>query len=93
MCLLSTVLVVNAWIGYFPTAQGAWDQLSRAPLPGQSDWAAVAAMQRSAQTPAVGALLVVATPDEVSGFKHHKNSSTYPLLVHQQSPRRGYRPS
>lgn len=72
LCLLSTGLVVNAWIGYFPTTQTAWNQLSGAPLPNQSDWAAVRAMQRSAQKPSVGALLVVTIPDDISGFRHRQ---------------------
>lgn len=32
-CLLSTALAVNFWVGYFPTVQTAWNQLTAGPLP------------------------------------------------------------
>ena len=33
LCLLSAGLTLNLWVGYFPTVQTAWDQLTAGPLP------------------------------------------------------------
>ena len=43
--LLSVGLTVNAWIGYSPTVYAAWNQLTDGPLPGETDWATMVAMQ------------------------------------------------
>ena len=48
LCLLSAALALNLWVGYFPTVQTAWNQLTAGPLPDQTDRAAVTAM--AAQT-------------------------------------------
>ncbi len=45
LCLLSAALTLNLWVGYFPTVQTAWNQLTAGPLPDQTDPAGVAAMQ------------------------------------------------
>ena len=37
LCLLSAALALNLWVGYFPTVQTAWDQLTAGPLPDQTD--------------------------------------------------------
>ena len=37
LCLLSAALVLNVWVGYFPTVQSAWNQLTAGPLPDQTD--------------------------------------------------------
>ena len=52
LCLLSTALTLNLWVGYFPTVQTAWDQLTAGPLPDQTDPATVAAMIGKASAPA-----------------------------------------
>ena len=45
LCLLSAALALNLWVGYFPTVQTAWNQLTAGPLPDQTDQATVTAMQ------------------------------------------------
>ena len=35
MAALSAGLMLNLWVGYFPTVQTAWGQLTGGPLPGQ----------------------------------------------------------
>src|SRR5579875_1111490 len=37
LCLLSSALALNGWVGYFPTVQTAWNQLAAGPLPDQTD--------------------------------------------------------
>ncbi|HET9118688.1 MAG TPA: hypothetical protein VFN75_11545, partial [Pseudonocardiaceae bacterium] len=41
LCLLSAALTLNLWVGYFPTVQTAWDQLTAGPLPHETDAAGV----------------------------------------------------
>ena len=51
LSLLCAALALNLWVGYFPTVQTAWNQLTAGPLPDQTDQATVVAMQRSRQIP------------------------------------------
>ena len=37
LCLLSAGVALNLWVGYFPTVQTAWNQLTAGPLPDQTD--------------------------------------------------------
>ena len=54
LCLLCAALALNLWVGYFPTVQTAWNQLTAGPLPDQTDQVTVMAMQQAAQDPAEG---------------------------------------
>ena len=46
LCLLCSALALNLWVGYFPTVQTAWNQLTAGPLPDQTDPVTVTAMQK-----------------------------------------------
>ncbi len=70
MCLLSTGLVINGWIGYLPDATIAWNQLTGRPLPHQIDWGAARAMRSRGDRPRNGRLVAVDTGDRSSGFRH-----------------------
>ncbi|RAV07032.1 esterase family protein [Mycobacterium colombiense] len=70
LCLLSAALVLNLWVGYFPTVQSAWSQLTSGPLPDQADQATVTAMAASRIRPAHGTVVPVAIPSDGSHFKH-----------------------
>jgi S-formylglutathione hydrolase FrmB len=74
LCLLSSALALNLWVGYFPTVQTAWNQLTAGPLPDQTDRATVTAMAAQTQArhilPAKGSLVPVTIPSTASGFKH-----------------------
>ena len=70
LCLLSAGLALNLWVGYFPTVQAAWNQLTAGPLPDETDLATVTAMQQSGHVPATGAVVPVDVPAEASGFAH-----------------------
>jgi S-formylglutathione hydrolase FrmB len=67
-------VALNIWVGYFPTVQTAWNQLTAGPLPDQSDQAGVAAIaavtQSKHQLPARGSVVQVTIPAAASGFKH-----------------------
>ncbi len=68
--MLSAALTLNLWVGYFPTVQTAWDQLTAGPLPDQTDAAGVAAMAAAGLQPAHGIVVPVTISDDASHFKH-----------------------
>ena len=70
LCLLCAALALNLWVGYFPTVETAWNQLTAGPLPDQTDQATVTAMQRRHQIPAKGTVVPAQISDGASGFKH-----------------------
>ena len=70
LCLLSTSLMLNLWVGYFPTVQAAWSQLTSGPLPDQTDQATVTAMAAKGTRPPHGTVVPVAIPSDGSHFKH-----------------------
>jgi len=68
LTLVSTLVVLNQWVGYYPTVQRAWGDLTSGPLPDQINESDLAGLRNT--VPATGKVLVVNTPDSVSGFKH-----------------------
>jgi S-formylglutathione hydrolase FrmB len=70
MCLLSAALALNLWVGYFPTVQTAWNQLTGGPLPDQTDQATVVALAAKPTLPARGSVVPVTIPADASHFKH-----------------------
>lgn len=69
LCILCVALMLNQWVGYLPTVSAAWDRLTGAPVPGQTDRGAVSAMQQQGATPVKGTIVSVKIPDDASGFK------------------------
>lgn len=75
LCLLSAGLALNLWVGYFPTVETAWNQITAGPLPDQTDRATVTAMAartaaKTAPLPRNGSVVAVSIPSGASGFKH-----------------------
>jgi S-formylglutathione hydrolase FrmB len=70
VCLLCSALALNLWVGYFPTVQVAWNQLTAGPLPDQTDAVTVTTMQKQHAIPAKGTVVPVNIPSVASGFKH-----------------------
>jgi S-formylglutathione hydrolase FrmB len=68
LCLLSTALTVNLWVGYLPTVEAAWNRIS-----GTSDnvidLATAKRMQRDGIKPVDGTVVSVNIPDNGSGFQ------------------------
>lgn len=79
-------LALNLWVGYFPTVQTAWGQLTGGPLPGQTDHATVAAMLAGRQVPAQGKVLPVTTPSSGSDFKHRGEVVYLPPVYFSSNP-------
>lgn len=70
LSLLCAAAIVNGWVGYVPTLGGAWAQVTGAPLPDQTDRAALAVMQRSGIIPTKGSIVAVSIDSSASGFRH-----------------------
>ncbi len=72
LCLLCSLLALNSWIGYSPTVQSAWDQLTSAPLPNQIDKATAFALAATDTKPAHGSVVSVQIPGDASHFNHRE---------------------
>jgi S-formylglutathione hydrolase FrmB len=70
LSLLCAALALNLWVGYFPTVQTAWNDLTAGPLPDQTDQATVLAMQKARQIPSRGSVVPVTINPAASGFSH-----------------------
>ena len=70
LCLLGTGLALNSWVGYFPSVQVAWNQLTAGPLPDETDATTIAAMQKAGTVLNHGSVVKVDIPSTASGFKH-----------------------
>jgi S-formylglutathione hydrolase FrmB len=70
LTILCAALMLNLWVGYFPTFATAWGQLTGGPLPGQTDHATVAKMLATNTVPAKGKVLPVTITADASGFAH-----------------------
>jgi S-formylglutathione hydrolase FrmB len=83
---LCAALAVNLWVGYFPTVQTAWNQLTAGPLPDQTDQATVVAMQKARQIPSKGTLVPVTISPAASGFKHRGELVYLPPAWYASNP-------
>ena len=68
LTLLSALVALNAWVGYYPTVQAAWGAVSAGPLPNEIDISELAGLRNS--NPDTGKIVDVDIPGDVSGFKH-----------------------
>jgi S-formylglutathione hydrolase FrmB len=69
-CLVCAALVLNQWVGYFPTVHTAWNQLTVGPLLDQTDRMTVTAMQLTGVRPSRGVVVPVTISAEASHFRH-----------------------
>jgi S-formylglutathione hydrolase FrmB len=70
LSLICAALALNMWVGYFPTVQTAWNQLTAGPLPDETDQVTVTAMQTQRKIPLKGTVVAVDISDQASGFRH-----------------------
>ncbi|WP_406231156.1 alpha/beta hydrolase [Nocardia sp. NBC_01009] len=68
LALLSTGIVLDQWVGYYPTVQSAWSALTAGPLPQQTDLDALPALRGTNLSS--GKIVPVRIPDAGSGFPH-----------------------
>ncbi len=86
LCMLGSAVALNLWVGYFPTVQTAWNQLTAGPLPDETDQATVTAMQRNGTVPAKGTVVPVTTPSDASQFKHRTELVYLPPAWYASNP-------
>ncbi|HUO36423.1 MAG TPA: alpha/beta hydrolase-fold protein, partial [Mycobacterium sp.] len=70
LTLVSALIVLNEWVGYYPTLEKAWADLTAGPLPDQTDAADLPALRNT--HPETGKLVEVDIPDGASGFAHRR---------------------
>jgi S-formylglutathione hydrolase FrmB len=70
--LLCVGLVFNQWVGYFPTVQEAWSQITAGPLPDQVDASQLTDLQGRATTMTTGRVVGVNIPASASHFAHRE---------------------
>ena len=66
--IASTGVVLNQWVGYYPTVQSAWSALTAGPLPHQTTTDALAGLRGT--NPKTGVVVPVDIPSNGSGFNH-----------------------
>ncbi|MDT7762795.1 MAG: hypothetical protein QOC63_2215 [Mycobacterium sp.] len=70
LALLCALLVLNEWVGYYPSLQRAWGDLTAGPLPDQVDAKDLPGLRNT--HPDTGKLVGIDVPDGGSGFKHRR---------------------
>lgn len=70
LTLICALLVLNEWVGYYPTVQRAWGDLTAGPLPDQIDAGDLPGLRNT--RPATGKVIAVDIPDDGSGFAHRR---------------------
>jgi hypothetical protein len=70
LTLVCALMALNQWVGYYPTLQKAWGDLTSGPLPDQIDAKDLAGLRNT--HPDTGKLVPVDIPDGGSGFKHRQ---------------------
>lgn len=86
LCALATALMLNLWVGYFPTVATAWNQLTAGPLPDQTDRATVSQMVAQHAIPAKGTVVPVTIPSDASHFAHRQELVYLPPAYYATNP-------
>ena len=86
LTMLCAALMLNLWVGYFPTFSTAWGQLTGGPLPGQTDHATIAKMVAARSVPAKGKLVPVDIPATESKFAHRAEFVYLPPAYFASNP-------
>ncbi|MFC9787554.1 alpha/beta hydrolase [Rhodococcus sp. NPDC127528] len=68
LSLLCVGLVLNQWVGYYPTVAAAWGAATAGPLPDQVSADELPGLRDT--TPSTGKVVPVDIPDTASGFTH-----------------------
>lgn len=76
LTLLATGIVLNQWVGYYPTVQSAWSALTAGPLPQQVDLDALPGLRNTTVT--TGKIVPIDTGDTASGFAHRTEYAYLP---------------
>lgn len=86
LCVLCAGLALNGWVGYFPTALAAWNQLTSGPLPNEVDRLRVTEMQVAGTRPSKGVVVPVNIDDNASHFPHRRELVYLPPAWFNSNP-------
>ncbi|TAM71769.1 alpha/beta hydrolase-fold protein [Mycobacterium sp.] len=86
LCVLCAGMALNGWVGYFPTALAAWNQLTSVPLPDQIDRLRVTEMQIAGTRPTKGVVVPVDIDDNASHFAHRRELVYLPPAWFNSNP-------
>jgi S-formylglutathione hydrolase FrmB len=86
LCVMCAALALNGWVGYFPTALAAWEQLTSQPLPDQIDRLRVTAMQLEGTKPKRGVVVPVNISADASHFPHRQELVYLPPAWFNSNP-------
>ena len=68
LTLVTALLALNKWVGYYPSVQTAWGALTAGPLPNEIDAADLPGLRNTVQS--TGKLVEVDIGKDASGFNH-----------------------
>lgn len=86
LCVLCAGMALNGWVGYFPTALAAWNQLTSVPLPDQVDRLRVTEMQIAGTRPTKGVVVPVDIDSAASHFAHRRELVYLPPAWFNSNP-------
>jgi S-formylglutathione hydrolase FrmB len=86
LCVSCAALTLNAWVGYLPTTSAAWDRVTGAPLPGQTDHDTAVELQQQGTAPNWNAIVKVTIPAASSGFEHRDELVILPPAWYASTP-------
>jgi len=86
LCVLCATVALNDWVGYFPTALSAWNQLTSGPLPDQVDRLRITAMQIEGTKPTKGVVVPVNIDADASHFPHRQELVYLPPAWFSSNP-------
>ncbi|AGP66643.1 hypothetical protein OEM_51080 [Mycobacterium intracellulare subsp. yongonense 05-1390] len=86
LCVLCAGMALNGWVGYFPTALAAWNQLTSVPLPDQVDRLRVTEMQIAGTRPTKGVVVPVDIDSSGSHFAHRRELVYLPPAWFNSNP-------
>ncbi|SPM33583.1 membrane protein, partial [Mycobacterium rhizamassiliense] len=86
LCVLCAGLALNDWVGYFPTALSAWNQLTSVPLPDQIDRLRVTEMQLAGTKPTKGVVVPINIDADKSHFPHRQELVYLPPAWFNSNP-------
>ncbi|WP_238981126.1 alpha/beta hydrolase [Williamsia herbipolensis] len=68
LTVLTTSVILNQWVGYYPTLSAAWGAITAGPLPDQVSASALPSLRSTTRTK--GAVVPMTTTDSISHFAH-----------------------
>jgi S-formylglutathione hydrolase FrmB len=70
LTLVCALIVLNEWVGYYPTVQRAWGDLTAGPLPDQIDAKDLPGLRNT--RPGTGKVVAIDIPGDGNGFNHRR---------------------